>query len=98
MVTNVSSPAAWTLGRSTVSTLSRLIKTGVGGLSGPACLPQSDQVAIAYLQSVPKVRDNSTRNQGPGWASLHCRQQAPEARGVYGHLMEGADAAAAKAI
>jgi hypothetical protein len=31
-----------------------LIKTGVGGLSGPACLPQSDQVAIASLPSVGK--------------------------------------------
>jgi hypothetical protein len=57
--------------------LSRLIKTGVGGLSGPACLPQSDQVAIAYLQSVPKVRDSSTRNRGPEWASLHCLHKRP---------------------
>src|ERR1700704_974655 len=44
MTTVVRSP--W---RSTVSTLSRLIKIGVGDLSGPACLPQSDQLGIAFL-------------------------------------------------
>ena len=52
--------------RSTVSTLSRLIKTGVGDLSGPTCLPQSDQVAIASLPSVPKLGDSSTRALGRG--------------------------------
>src|SRR5689334_12917750 len=34
-----------------VSTLSRFIKTGVGALSGPACLPASDQVAIFSFHS-----------------------------------------------
>jgi hypothetical protein len=31
-----------------------LIKTAVGGLSGPACLPQSDQVAIPSLPFAKK--------------------------------------------
>jgi hypothetical protein len=37
----------------------------VGGLWGPACFPQSDQVAIAFLPSVPKVRDSRVQPWRP---------------------------------